>query len=119
VHVACRDNPDQSSVTSDGESNVQAPPVVRTTQGVETRLKLTVRGIFEQQKRLVEKDLFGLGLTDPVFVQTLASVPRVPLKALAPRQIYHVVYMRHIYILGQLSNSVVWNRGAVPDMSAW
>jgi hypothetical protein len=118
VHVACRDNPDQSFLVANGESDVQTPAIVRTAQSVKTRLNLAVPGIVEQQQRLVEKDLLRLRLTDPVLVHTLARVSSIPLKALASRQINHNLYMTYIYVPGQFLNSMVWNRGAVTDMFA-
>jgi hypothetical protein len=97
---------------------VQTPPIVSYTQSVKPRLKLAMPGIVEQQKRLVEKDLLGLCLTDRVLVHTFARVSGIPLKALASRQINHRMYMTYIYTSGQSSNSAVWNRRAVTDMLA-
>jgi len=101
----------------DSERDVQTPPIIRTAQGVKPGLKLAVPGIVEQQK-LVEKALLRLSLTNAVLVRTFARVSGVPLKALAPCQINHRVYMTHIYISGQSSNSMIWNRCAVTDMLA-
>lgn len=97
------------------ESDMQTPLILRTAKGVEACLNLTVPDIGEQQQRLVEKDLLGFRLTDPVFVCTLARVSWIPLKALTLCQINHGLYMTGIYIWCQPLNSVVWNRGAGTD----
>jgi hypothetical protein len=118
AHVACRDNPDKSSLVACGKAEVQTPPVVSDTQSVKPRLKLAMPGIIEQQKRLIEEDLLCLTLTNPVLIRTLAGVSGVPLKALAPCRINHGVYMTHIYIFDQPSNSTIWNWCAVTGMLA-
>jgi hypothetical protein len=89
AHVACRDNPDQSSLIADSERDMQTPPIVGYTQSLKPRLKLAVTGIIKQQKRLIEKNLLGLCLANPVLLHTLARVSGVPLKALAACQINH------------------------------
>jgi hypothetical protein len=105
-------------MVADGERDVQAPPVIGTAQSVKPWPNRAVSGIGEHQQRLVEKDLLGFCLTNPVPVHTLARVSGVPLKAFAPRQIDHRVYMTHIYNSGQLWNSMIWSRCAVTDMLA-
>jgi len=77
---------------------VQTPPVVGVAKRVKAQLNLAVPNIMEQQKRFVEKDLLCLSLTDPVLARTLVRISRIPLKALASRQINHRVYMSRIYV---------------------
>ena len=60
AHVACRDNPDQSSLIADSKRDMQTPPIVGYTQSLKPRLELAATGIIKQQKRLIEKNLLGL-----------------------------------------------------------
>jgi hypothetical protein len=51
------------------------PPIVGEAQSVKPQLSLAVADIVEQQKRLVEKYLLGLRLTEPVPGNALARIP--------------------------------------------
>ena len=97
---------------------MQTPPVVRVTERIKARLNLAVPHIGEQQKRFVEKNLLSLSLTDTMLARTLARVSSIPLKALASRQIDHILYMSHIYSLCQSPKPRAWKRGTGADMLA-
>jgi hypothetical protein len=118
MHVAHRDSPDQSPVVAERKGQVQTPPVIGMSKGVKVRFRLAVSDIRKQQKGFNEKHLLGFRLTDPMFVHAFARVPRVPLKALAQRQINHGMYMIHIYVACQSSYQMAWNLGADKDMFA-
>ncbi len=55
-------------------------------------------GIFDNDQWIVEKDTFGLGLTDVVFIRTLAAITIVPVKTSNLVRVDHCVYAQHIQI---------------------
>ena len=56
-------------------------------------------GIFDNDQWIVEEDAFGLGLTDVMFIGTLAAIAAVPVKTLDAAHVDHV-YMMNIYRRG-------------------
>ncbi|HMF50239.1 MAG TPA: lytic murein transglycosylase, partial [Candidatus Saccharimonadales bacterium] len=53
-------------------------------------------GIFDNDQWIVEKDTFGLGLTDVVFIRTLAAITIVPVKTCNLVKVDHCVYAQYI-----------------------
>ena len=64
-------------------------PGVCAAKGMQSQLLNTVADILNHQQRLIEKHLFSFTLTDVVFLNALATVTLVPLKAYDARQIDH------------------------------
>jgi len=88
MHVARRDHPDQGVVTAQREGNVQQPTVECLAEDMEAGLLVAVPQVFQHQQRLVEEDLFGLGLRHAVLL-VLAGVAVVPVEAGDPLEIDH------------------------------
>ena len=66
------------------------------SQGVETLFSFTMLCILDNNQRIVEEDTFRFGLTDVMFIRTLAAVAVVPVKTCDPLKINHCVYAEYI-----------------------
>ncbi len=88
MHVARRDHPDQGVVTAQREGDVQQATVERLAEGMEASFLIAVPQVFQRQQRLVEEDLFGLGLRHAVLLVP-AGVTVVPVEAGDPLEVDH------------------------------
>jgi lytic murein transglycosylase len=66
------------------------------SQRVETLLSFTVLCILDNDQGIVEEDTFRLGLTDVMFIRTLAAIAIVPVKTCDLVKIDHCVYVQYI-----------------------
>ena len=71
------------------EAYMQDPSIIGAAQCMEPRLCPAVHLIFENKKRIIEKSLLGLCLTDSVFLRALPTVPGVPVEAFDSDPVNH------------------------------
>ncbi len=81
VHVACGDDPDQRTVLTQGEGDMQLSIVVGVTQYMKTLLCARMLSIGGDQQRFIHEDLFRFGLRDAVLGSAFSYIAGVPLKA--------------------------------------
>jgi hypothetical protein len=67
------------------EGDVQQASSIGAAQGMEADLLTAMPFILQDQQRLVNENLLGLDLADPVLINGLATVALVPVKRLDPR----------------------------------
>ncbi len=66
------------------------------SQRVETLLFFTMLCILDNDQGIVEEDTFRLGLTDVMFIRTLAAIAIVPVKTCDLVKVDHCVYVQYI-----------------------
>jgi hypothetical protein len=93
VHISRRYHPDQGSIPPESERDTQQPILGCLSQRIETLFSFAVFCILNNDQWIVEEDTFGFGLTDVMFIRTLAAVAIVPVKT------GDLVKVNHLYML--------------------
>src|SRR6266581_2191801 len=75
---------------------MQQPILGCLSQRMEALLCFTMPCILDDDQRIVEEDTFRFGLTDVMFVRTLAAVAIVPVKTRDLFKVDHSVYDQYI-----------------------
>ena len=75
---------------------MQQPILGRLSQSMEALFCFTVPCILDDDQRIVEEDTFRFGLTDVMFIRTLAAVAIVPVKTRDLFKVDHSVYVQYI-----------------------
>ncbi len=75
---------------------MQQPILGCLSQRMEALLCFTMLGILDDDQRIVEEDTFSLGLTDVMFIRTLAAVAVVPVETGDLVKVHHSVYVQYI-----------------------
>ena len=60
---------------------MQQSAIVSYAQGVIACLFEALRQVVQEQQRLIEKNLFRLGLNNTVFIRAFSGIPFVPVEA--------------------------------------
>lgn len=97
MHVAGGNHADSGPIVAQREGDVQAPSGIGLTQGVIAWFVMAVALIGKNQKRLIEKNLLGLGQGDVMLIDALAPIAFVPIEAGDPVKIDHPTYITIIY----------------------
>ena len=80
------------------------------SQRVETLLSFTMLCILDNDQGIVEEDTFRLGLTDVMFIRTLAAIAIVPVKTCDPVEVDHCVYVQYIQSEASMQYAFVFGR---------
>jgi lytic murein transglycosylase len=75
---------------------MQQAVLSRLSQGIETLLSFTMLCVLDNDQRIVEEHAFRLGLTDVMFIGTLAALVIVPVKTCDLVKVDHCVYVQYI-----------------------
>jgi len=75
---------------------MQQPILGWLSQSMEALFCFTVPCILDDDQRIVEEDTFRFGLTDVMFIRTLAAVAIVPVKTRDLFKVDHSVYVQYI-----------------------
>ncbi len=75
---------------------MQQPILGRLSQSMEALFCFIVPCILDDDQRIVEEDTFRFGLTDVMFIRTLAAVAIVPVKTRDLFKVDHSVYVQYI-----------------------
>src|SRR4030081_1939897 len=83
-------------MVSERESDMEQAILSRLSQCIKTPLSLTMLRILDNEQRIVEEYAFRFGLTDVMFIRTLAAVAVVPVKTHDLVKVDHCVYAQYI-----------------------
>jgi hypothetical protein len=81
---------------SERESDMEQAILSCLSQRIKTPLSLTMLRILDNEQRIVEEYAFRFGLTDVMFIRTLAAVAVVPVKTHDLVKVDHCVYAQYI-----------------------
>jgi hypothetical protein len=81
--------------------------IICITQRVIPRFALTMSGILQQQKRLVEENLLRFGLYNFVFFSAFPGITIIPVEARNFRQVNHVCILPPYTLLASGVNKVL------------
>src|SRR5205085_9101585 len=96
MHVSRRYHPNHGSIVTEGEGDMQQAILRCLSQRIKTLLRFTMPCILDNDQRIVEEDTFRFGLTNVMFVRTLAAVAVVPVKTRDLVKVDHSVYAQYI-----------------------
>jgi hypothetical protein len=82
MHRSRRNHPDQSAFVAKRESHMKQPPVVGSTQGMQSQFMDGVPNILDDQQRIIEENLFRFTLANRMLFSALAAISLIPIETL-------------------------------------
>jgi len=96
MHIPGGYHPNFSSFSSQSESYMQKPSVIRSTEGVKPRFRVAVFYVVKHEQGFIQEDLLGLYLRNSMFF-TFPGIACVPVETFYFLKANHCLYITIIY----------------------